>query len=623
MKKLFTLMAVLACVSFVACDDNEDLKGWESLLKVTSKTNLSYQKSGGEGAIEFVLYRPVAGQEVQVNCDAEWIENIVKSDLVAEEHPELEEGETIAPNAQAYLGVITFNVPENTTGADRVAKIDVSYGDQFTTIIVKQGAIDEVTYDYEYELLDYKVTYYDDYAAEGIHNYYVMAFIKGPTADNKLQANDFIIQFDIYSDVAPQGANFIPAGTYTFDASDSFAPGTMSNKYTSLYITNSSAVVKSNVKIIEGSITVTANGFEGAVVTADDASSIHFVYKGETGGSGEPTPEPEPTALSTLTGDVTFEDVNAQQKFTAYGDAFGIGMDVYVGQVISDSHCMTFQLMVPGGSETLEGVYEVVPANGQVDPTKYYFFEGGVQNNNIAATWYLNQETEEMGPIVDGTIEIQVWASGYTFYDVDVVDDAGNSIKGTFLGSEPSSSLEGDVEFDVTDGIMAATAYGDAYEVGMDNIGIEMMESDFDGHGFMLDFLVPTGTTSLEGTYVSAFGENSVLMGGTADHLFVPQDYNLYMVFEEGEATTETIIADGTIVVESVGEKKYKFTFDVVTEGGVAIKGTFVADDYTQTEESAVKKTLKPVMSNTKVVAPAVTKSVYGVGKTQTFTMVK
>ena len=632
MKKLFTLLAVLACVSFVACEENEDTTKGNPFLKLSSAANMNYQKAGGEGVIEFLVYRPNEAFNVDVKCDAEWISDVVVADFVAVEKPE---DETPGSKDDAYSGAITFNVPVNETGADRSGKFEVTYGNQYFAVNIKQGATDEVTFDYEFELLDYQMTYYDDYAADGIHNYYVMAYIKGPTADGYLQTNDFILQFDIYSSEAPQGAKFIPVGTYTFDADNTFAPGTMSQKYSKCYITSATGVVKSNVSLIDGSITVTENGFEGFIQTADDGALIHFIYSGSTAGGGE-MPEPEPTVLSNLTGDVEFMDVNAVEKVTPYGDHFGIGMNVFLGQVLSDSHSMTFQFITPGDAETLEGVYEVVPADGQLDPTKYYFFPGGVSGNNITATWYLNQETGEMGPIVDGTIEIQLWASGITFYDVNVVDDAGNSIKGTFIVAPAAEGS--DVEMAVEDGLLVIEDYGDGYEVGMQNYSLTMMEADGEGHALMLDILLPFDSESIAGTYISAFSDESVVMGGTADHLFVPGEYNVYFPTAEGSISGDMlVIEDGQITIEVLENNEYSFTFDCVFETGNTLVGTFKAVDmYAGGEEASAPKALAPAkkMVNVKTsiapmpVAKEMTKADMGIAqpvktKSTTFTLAR
>lgn len=768
MRKLFTLFAVLACVSFVACEENEDTVVSNPFMKLSSAANMNYQKSGGEGVIDYLVYRPDMALTVEVLCDADWITNLENSDLVKEEKPapeEPEEGEEpdapiTHPNADAYLGQITFDVAVNETGADRAATIEVTYGTQRFTVNVRQGATEAVTYDYEFELLDYQMTYYDDFADQGVHNYFVMAYIKGPTPDGYLQTNDFIIQFDIYSTEAPQSAKFIPAGTYTFDANNTCAPGTMSQMYSRCYLTDATSVLKSQVPLVDGSVTVTANGFEGFVQTADDGALIHFTYSGSTTGGGEmPEPEPEQTystitgnvefenvevtaqvdaygdyysigmdnymvglssethglqlelliptgalldgtyelvpedgsvdpskyyhfpggvvseggqlyttgawyinrttqemgplvecdltieltengvvytidavddigntikgsfidpeatgtggdqpsdALSNLTGDVTFEDVNVEEQFMSYGDHFGIGMNVFLGQALSDTHSMTFQLMTPGDAENLEGIYEVVPEDGTVDPTKHYFFAGGVNGSQITATWYINQGTNEMAPIVGGTIEIQVWASGITFYDIDVVDDAGNSIKGTFIGA-PAVQGE-DVEMAVEDGLLSIEDYGDGYEVGMQNYTLTLIEADGEGHGLMVDILLPFESESIAGTYISAYASESVVMGGTVDHVFVPGDNSLYFPISGGFTTgNEFVIEDGEITIEVLGNNEYSFTFDCVLDSGNTLVGTFKAVDMNAGAEASAPKTLaaaKKMMNAKTSIAP-------------------
>ena len=45
------------------------------------------------------------------------------------------------------------------------------------------------------------------------------------------------------------------------------------------------------------------------------------------------------------------------QQIVPYGDALEIGMNIYVGRVLSDTHSMTFQVMTPVDAENLEGIY--------------------------------------------------------------------------------------------------------------------------------------------------------------------------------------------------------------------------------------------------------------------------
>lgn len=568
MKKLLAMFAILASIGFVACSDDEDPQvapTGDPELKLTSESVMNFAADGGKGTITYSLKNKVDGVEPTATCAADWV-----SDL-------------------KVGAAVTFAVAANEAEDAREADIVVSYDDQSFKVTIKQAGVKGV--DSDLELLVLQGEYYSDFEEYGVYNYNIFLSKNGVTFTSnniKVKPDDNIYSLDLYSDVAPADPMSVPVGTYAFDASDSCEAGTMGAEYSWYAETDANGSVVANPSFTAGTVTVSEGRIE-ATLTLEDGSVHHIVYEGSLALEEE---EVEPTVLSNLTGDVEFMDVNAVEKVTPYGDHFGIGMNVFLGQVLSDSHSMTFQFITPGDAETLEGVYEVVPADGQLDPTKYYFFPGGVSGNNITATWYLNQETGEMGPIVDGTIEIQLWASGITFYDVNVVDDAGNSIKGTFIVAPAAEGS--DVEMAVEDGLLVIEDYGDGYEVGMQNYSLTMMEADGEGHALMLDILLPFDSESIAGTYISAFSDESVVMGGTADHLFVPGEYNVYFPTAEGSISGDMlVIEDGQITIEVLENNEYSFTFDCVFETGNTLVGTFKAVDmYAGGEEAKVKPQL-------------------------------
>lgn len=431
-----------------------------------------------------------------------------------------------------------------------------------------------------------EATNYGDYYEVGMDNY---------TIKMRSATHGMNLELLVPTGASLDGEYEILVGTQV-DPSKYYAlPGDVVEQEGKLYTTSTwylNSTTSEMAPIVGGTMTIaTADGV--TTYTVDVVDDAGFSIKGSFVAPAEAGGDTPSESLSNLTGDVEFMDVNAVQQFTPYGDLFNIGMNVFLGQAVSDSHSMTFQLITPGDAETLEGIYEVVPANGQVDSTKYYFFPGSVNTSGqIAATWYLNQETDEMAPIVGGTIEIQLWASGITFYDINVVDDAGNSIKGTFIVAPAAEGS--DVEMAVEDGLLIIEDYGDGYEVGMQNYTLTMMEADGEGHALMLDILLPFDSESIAGTYISAFSEESVVMGGTADHLFVPGDYNVYFPTAEGSISGDMlVIEDGQITIEVLENNEYSFTFDCVFETGNTLVGTFKAVDmYAGGEEAKVKPQL-------------------------------
>lgn len=573
MKKLLAMFAILASIGFVACSDDDDSPvgpTGDPELKLTSESEMNFTADGGRGTITFLLKNKVDGVEPTATCAAEWVSDLKVGTAV------------------------TFTVAENDAEDARQADITVSYGDQSFKVTVKQAGVK--SYDAEFELTVLQGVYYSDFEADGIYNYQIFISKNGVTQSSSgigVKPSENVYSLDIYSDVAPTDPKSVPVGTYTFDATDSCEPGTLGSSYSWYAETNTEGQIVDNQPFIAGSVTVSEGNIE-ATLTLEDGTVHHIVYKGSLTLNAL---EGEEQANSNLTGDVTFEDVNVEEQFTPYGDYFENGMNVFLGQALSDTHSMTFQLMTPGDAENLEGIYEVVPEDGNVDPTKHYFFAGGVNGSQITATWYVNQRTNEMAAIVGGTIEIQVWASGITFYDIDVVDGAGNSIKGTFIGT-PAVQGE-DVEMAVEDGQLLIEDYGDGYQIGMQNYTLTMVEADGEGHGLMVDILLPFESESIAGTYISAYASESVVMGGTVDHVFVPGDYSLYFPISGGVATGNMfVIEDGEITIEVLEDNEYSFTFDCVLDSGNTLVGTFKAVDMYAGAEASAK--VKPQLSTLK-----------------------
>lgn len=442
-----------------------------------------------------------------------------------------------------------------------------------------------------------EATNYGDYYEVGMDNYTI-----------KLLSATHGMNLEL---LVPTGASLdgeyeILVGTQV-DPSKYYAlPGDVVEQEGKLYTTSTwylNSETSERAPIVGGTMTIaTADGVTTYTVdVVDDAGfSIKgsFVAPAEAGGD---TPS-EP--LSNLTGDVEFMDVNAVQQFTDYGDVFEIGMNVFLGQAVSDSHSMTFQLITPGDAETLEGVYEVVPANGQLDPTKYYFFPGGTNTSGqITATWYLNQETDEMAPIAGGTIEIQLWASGITFYDINVVDDAGNTIKGTFLAENVAEAGDG-VELDVYDGIVQFEDYGDDYGNGMKNVCMYLNPSDGNGMSLMIETFIPLDAESVVGTYSVYTDETAAtdyaFVKGSEFESYALGSWVLSVTDFEMDGNIALFLDGGTFTIEQMTDGAYVFTFDCVDETGSPITGTYHGYDPAAGEASSKVKPQLSTLKNIK-----------------------
>lgn len=127
MRKLFSLMTLLAVMTFVGC---ENKGGDEGIASFTLETETIVADSeGGLIAVNYTIKNPQSGAVVLSNCSANWI-----SDL-----------------STATVGQIKFRVAPNYTGEERKAVVVVEYTaiDEQFTIQVTQPASDKSMFEFE------------------------------------------------------------------------------------------------------------------------------------------------------------------------------------------------------------------------------------------------------------------------------------------------------------------------------------------------------------------------------------------------------------------------------------------------------------------------------------------
>lgn len=588
MKKLLAMFAVLACVSFVACSDDDDPQGGnqgEAKLSLQSEAVMNFDVDGGKGTILYSLTNPSPSIQLEAKCDATWITDLATGPAV------------------------TFQVAANESGEARSTNIEVKYADQSFTVEIKQSVDGGTPAAIETTVNVLQGEYYSDFEEHGIYNYMLYLSKKGltVTSDNKLQfsVNDNVYALDLYSDVAPSDPMVVPVGTYTVDPSNSCEPGTCGVEYSWGVVTNDKEIT-ADVELVSGTVTVTESGIE-ATLTLSNGETHHMVYEGSL-----EMELFEEDAYSNLLGDVTFENVVAEDTIQSYGDILKIGLDVYLVQVQSEAECVVLQLANPVGTGTIVGQYTLLdPSN--LNASTWAFFPGIVQDDEPAASWYLNQATEEIAPLAGGTVEIQENEEGDYIYILDVVDDAGNVISGSFIceaevveDEDALSNLTEDLDVTSSTAMAMYANYEDLYGVNMNNWVVTIMDVDGDYNGayVMFDVLAPVaselplGTFNiLEGNQVNS--SNFYMFPGTYEQ----DGEDLYMVgswyttMVEGDFTETSImapIAGGSITIEAVDADNWKITLDCVDDAGNAITGVYNAPAYDQAEMSTKKQLKAP-----------------------------
>ena len=242
LNKLFLLFALPFALA--ACEPTEtpDTPQADPVLTLTSESSLKYTPEGGQGTITYTLENAVKGTELTATTEAEWITNI-----------------TVAEN-------ITFNVEPNATTEERKNRILVTYGEQNFNVFVSQEGVEPVV---NFEAECFEGVYY---GTQYSPNYNVAIYLsdKGFTEQGYVNPGATYYTLDLFLDNEPaidaEGFMTVPAGTYTFDGTDSYGDMTIGYAYSSYFVVNSDATAyetqeyyeSAELVVAENSITFTA-----------------------------------------------------------------------------------------------------------------------------------------------------------------------------------------------------------------------------------------------------------------------------------------------------------------------------------------------------------------------------
>ncbi|MBR5864866.1 MAG: BACON domain-containing protein, partial [Alistipes sp.] len=218
LNKLFLLLLALP-LAFVACEPNEPIETPTdpAVLTLTSENSLQFTPEGGNGTITYTLENAVAGTELTATTTAEWITDITV-------------GETI-----------TFVVAANESTQKRNDRILVTYGTENFNVFVKQEGVEPVV---NFEAQNFLGVYY---GTEYSPNYNMAIYLSdlGFTEQGYVLAGGTYYTLDLFMDNEPaidaEGFMTVPAGTYTFDGTDSYGDMTIGYAYSSYFKINSDA----------------------------------------------------------------------------------------------------------------------------------------------------------------------------------------------------------------------------------------------------------------------------------------------------------------------------------------------------------------------------------------------
>ena len=409
-------MLAVALVAFTACETPEGPEGGneaKGTLTVTEKS-VDVAFYGGEGVVNYTITDGAVGAKPTVTVNQEWVNNITVADT------------------------ITFNVDFNNVEEQRVATLNVAYGEQTFEVFVRQDA--GMVVDVEFVATALNGEYFGTAYSQD-PNYFIILSKNGTTGWSDLYLDTYY-RFDIYSKTYPDASattTVLPHGVYAYDYLNSDIGNTFNSFYSVRFETFEDGSYK-ETKIEDGVVIVTENKIEAILKMAD--GKVHrVVYEGSLALGYIEVPEPD--YYSTLTEDLTFNHPDGTIRLNYFGDYYGLGAAnwtvslVLPGQNINGDY---FMIDIVTDSDAFEasnivGTYRCVEeANAAKNTFIAGYYEGG-----FGSAWYFvavdnYYGTDDVAPIVDGTITIR--EEGVKFVvEFNCMDDNGHKIAGTFTCS--------------------------------------------------------------------------------------------------------------------------------------------------------------------------------------------
>ena len=257
MKKVLFIFGIIATI-LTACEKGENVAG-ESLLKVTSNTEISVGYGNAQGIITYELINPVVGETVEAVANVEWINSFDYS----------------------IMGKIGYKVDANVSYEGRAGVITIYYGGQSTDITLTQSAKprpEEVNIEVPY-LLGH---YYGDYA--GLNYNYYLVFSEGNyDSKDSFYSAGYKYFIDIYSSERPEDYNNIsvPNGVYTFNPDNDGRAGTFLESFSLYKEYDLSGAQIGEESYEEGTLTVTDDLVKLKVRFANENKLRVLTYDGE------------------------------------------------------------------------------------------------------------------------------------------------------------------------------------------------------------------------------------------------------------------------------------------------------------------------------------------------------
>ena len=316
---------------FASCD-TDDNGGTSKHLNFTSDMNIIVEAEGGNVAITYTLKDAVAGLAVETA-------------IVSGE-------EAIKSITTPTTGVIIVDVKAN-TGAQRIAIITVSYGDEAANVTIMQkgsgsggGNGDNIQADVEFTASCLDGYYYGEKYGDGTDRYAFFLSDQGLNNGGQAYTNGTYYYIDCFS---PANKSLtLPLGTYTFDKSNTGNAYTINSENSQLILTGDSVEATTATYMTDAKMVVSANKITLEATIDGKLHKVTFFgsleledVSGENpdnGGNDDPTGGQDGEAQSTLTADrhVTF-DGEHRAKWGYEGDYWQTGYSNYTIYLMNKS----------------------------------------------------------------------------------------------------------------------------------------------------------------------------------------------------------------------------------------------------------------------------------------------
>ena len=408
LNKLFYLL-VAVCAIFTSCGD--DTTGGEEAVKgylVVEEKSVSVEFYGGDTIINYYITEAPEGAVPTATASVNWIKDIV------------------AANDEIH-----FNAELNESNESRVASINVKYGKQSYEVFIRQDAGWEV--DVEFTATAINGEYYG--TKYGDPNYYVILSTYGTTGYYDLPFVDSYYRLDMFSTTPAGDVLALPQGVYKYDYLAQGVGDSFGGQYSWLFQTLANGDY-SQAWYDDGVVMVTDNKVEAYFKFAN-GKVHHVVYEGSLDLGWLKFEDPD--FFSTLTSDMTVNEVGGHLRLVNYGDVFGVGANNWsVSMAGADEMNYNYFMLdvitddMSTSIDSILGTYTVAVG----DVAKNTFLAGALDGTQYVGSWYTGVvdgyvNHGDRAPLTAGTITIAKDGSNYVV-TYDCLDDNGHKITGTY-----------------------------------------------------------------------------------------------------------------------------------------------------------------------------------------------